>query len=207
MSDFLSRKLFILSLRSIPGSVAALMTVGALGALSAGSSGAESVLVESSTRSATGRRIDLAFDPSVDFSAWRTFAIVTPPPDRIEGIDARDRDRVLRSAIGVAFAIAGFTYADASADDAVDFVVEYRFDHPGTPPPGTTTWVRGRKTNVLEIRLRSPDQLDLAWRGRIYNVLRKKRNQRQEDEDAQLRFHAAAEAIIDAFRTSRGESP
>lgn len=161
-------------------------------------------LVESSARSGAGRRVDIAADPEIDMREWRTFTIVTPPPPRSAGIEARDRHRMLRATLGVAFAIAGFVHAE---EGEVDFVVEYRFDHPGTPPEGTTHWTLGRKTNWLEISLRPPDALDPAWRGRTYNVLRKKRNQRQRDEDAELRFHSAAEAIIDAFRTSRGETP
>lgn len=159
--------------------------------------------VEHSLRSGAGRRVDITFDPQADITDWRSFTIVQPPPERREGIAAAERDALLRSTIGVALAVAGFVYEEGGD---VDFVVEYRFAHPGEPPSGTTSWAVGKQTNWLEIGLRRPGDLQSVWRGRVHGVLRKKRNQGQQDEDARLRFHAAAEAIIDTFVETQGGS-
>lgn len=185
----------------LPATLCGLALLTVAGAFTFGAAAGE--LVERSERSAGGRRVDIAIDPATEVADWRSFTILTEPPARSEGLAARELDDSLRTAIAVAFGVGGFQHRQ---DGAVDFVVEYRFAHPGDPPPGTTSWANGRQVNWLEITLRAPDVLNIAWRGRVFSVLRKKRNQRQQDSEAELRFHAAAEAIVDAFRTSRGET-
>lgn len=164
---------------------------------------------------AKGRRevaVTVAGDPdraATVFATWKRFDFVpagsTPngPSARTIPLADREQQALLHLTIGQAFAQRGYRHETAGP---VDFVIETTLDHPGDPPPGSKTWIFGKKTNWLEIRLRPAGDRSVLWTGRAFHVLRKKRDGKG-DEDLALRFLAAAQTIARSFPRSLPHAP
>ncbi len=135
------------------------------------------------------------------FASWRRFDFVPAdasphgPSARATPLAEREIHRLLQHTIAQAFVQRGYHHETA---ERVDFVIEWTFDHPGDPPPGSKTWLFGKKTNWLEIRLRAAGDRTVLWTGRAFHVLRKKRDGKADDDMA-LRFLAASQAIARSF--------